>query len=327
MILGNEDETKLYFPSFTRHDPLIDRSIITIIMTYNTFPKDKDTGICCMCLGGHFGMFKLNVERSILDKQQFLSCLNICLHWACIINYENIVEYVIDMMLKIDGNKGILWDDLLQKTCLTGNSHIASLLIKNGANDWIQGLRNACKRGHKNMAMFIYQHGDKVHFWTPPHCEEVLYSVCRGNDYTLLDIMTINGAKDWDAGLGGACRGGHIKMAELMIEKGVTVTGFDHGMIQACKSGHMHMFKFLIAEATKNNHQFSIEDVNISLCNACEFGHKDLVLLLIKMGANSIKYMDHYTPNDSLVEMMIQKIEKNGNLTDSDIDMFNRSFK
>ena len=44
------------------------------------------------------------------------------------------------------------WDDGLFEACYGGYMKIVKLMIKNGANDFNQGLKAACYGGHKDIA-------------------------------------------------------------------------------------------------------------------------------------------------------------------------------
>ena len=68
----------------------------------------------------------------------------------------------------------------------SSNINIVHLMIKNGANDWNQGLHYACLNGHID----------------------------------IVNLMIEKGANDWNNGLWNACENGHIDIVNLMIEKG-----------------------------------------------------------------------------------------------------------
>ena len=87
----------------------------------------------------------------------------------------------------------------------------------------------------------------------------LLEEYCRNNDIIKLRII-IKMDLFWDDGLEGACRGGHIDMVKLMIEKGVKY--WNCGLHIACKGGHMDIVKLLIESGVVKCHncQLYFED-------------------------------------------------------------------
>jgi hypothetical protein len=53
-----------------------------------------------------------------------------------------------------------------------------------------------------------------------------------------------------DRGLYGACAGGHIELAELMISRGATI--FDGGLYNACYHGHEDIAQLMISLGANN---------------------------------------------------------------------------
>jgi ankyrin repeat protein len=47
-----------------------------------------------------------------------------------------------------------------------------------------------------------------------------LFYACRGGHKKIVELMIENGAYYWNEGLEGACKGGHQKLVEFMIKKG-----------------------------------------------------------------------------------------------------------
>lgn len=52
-------------------------------------------------------------------------------------------------------------------------------------------------------------------------------------------------------GLSGACEGGHIEIAKLMIEKGVLDIDVDYELVRAIKAHHRDVAKMLIEHGAK----------------------------------------------------------------------------
>ena len=76
-----------------------------------------------------------------------------------------------------------------------------------------------------------------------------LYEACKeGNIEKVNDLIKQN-ANDWNSGLCGACIGGHLYLANLMINKGA-----NNGLYGACYGGHLELVNLMINKgATKIN--------------------------------------------------------------------------
>lgn len=100
-----------------------------------------------------------------------------------------------------------------------------------------------------------------------------LYNNCKNGNYETVKIIK---QKNWDDGLLGACRGGHIDIIKLMIEKGAN--NWNWGLFGACRGGHIDIVKLMIEKGVNN--------WNLGLFGACCGGHIDIIKLMIEKGAN-----------------------------------------
>jgi len=91
----------------------------------------------------------------------------------------------------------------------------------------------------------------------------------------IVQYMMSKGATNWNWGLRGACRGGHMEIVRLMISKGAN--DWNRGLFGACYRGHMNIVQFMIEKRAK--------DWNLGLYGACRGGHMNIVHLMIKKGA------------------------------------------
>ena len=108
--------------------------------------------------------------------------------------------------------------------------------------------------------------------WTRWH---ELYNVCETGSLWGAHNMIQRGANDWDAGLHGACFGGHRDVAELMIQNGANA--WNGGLWRACCGGHRGLAELMI--------QKGANDWNWGLHGACRGGHRDLAELMVQKGA------------------------------------------
>lgn len=116
----------------------------------------------------------------------------------------------------------------------------------------------------------------------------------------------------WKVALSGACRGGHLSLAELIIKKidmanhdpipkGIqlykVIVMWDQGWLcDACSKGHKSLVKLMISKIENDVLIYPIDtqdEIKISIWNtglltACRKGYTKIVKLMIKMGANDI---------------------------------------
>ena len=96
-----------------------------------------------------------------------------------------------------------------------------------------------------------------VDFLTPSKQED--YEICKFNGLTEISYNV----KDVNKGLRGACNGGHLALAEKMIQNGAT--HFNRGLDNACRGGHLDLVQLMIQNgATSCNCGKSLETHKIN---------------------------------------------------------------
>lgn len=106
-------------------------------------------------------------------------------------------------------------------------------------------------------------------------------NACEKGDYELAESLLKNGAYV-NAGLEGACLGGHKDLAQLLIDKW-HATDFDLGLMCACRNNHKDLIQMMIDRGANLN---SKETLNACLSTSCMGGHIDLAKIMIDKGAN-----------------------------------------
>lgn len=94
----------------------------------------------------------------------------------------------------------------------------------------------------------------------------------------LINMLVTNGFGNFSIGLHGACHGGNVEAARLMIEKGATELLI--GLALACEYGHIEVVHVLIENG--------VDFWNSGLRHACTGGHLDIAKLMIERGAHDI---------------------------------------
>ena len=79
----------------------------------------------------------------------------------------------------------------------------------------------------------------------------------------------------WDFALYGACKGGHIKLVDLLVNS--CNIDLNVGLITACKNKKVEIVKYLI--------EHGANDWNKGLLNACSIKNDELMQLMIDQGA------------------------------------------
>jgi len=105
-----------------------------------------------------------------------------------------------------------------------------------------------------------------------------LRGACRGGHVAIINLMIEKGADDWDDGLFEACRGGNIDIVNLMIQKEVNF--WDDVLFGACQGGNIDIVNLMIQKGSN--------DWDWGLFGACRKGHIDIVNLMIEKGANDL---------------------------------------
>lgn len=74
---------------------------------------------------------------------------------------------------------------------------------------------------------------------------QIFYNACaEGRIHYIKSVIKNVSFTWWDAGLYGACRGGHLGIVEFMIEKGAT--DYDSGLSVASRYDRLNIVKLLI---------------------------------------------------------------------------------
>jgi ankyrin repeat protein len=109
-----------------------------------------------------------------------------------------------------------------------------------------------------------------VSYLTPP--DKTAFEICK-----LDGLREVSSVQEPKQGLLGACYGGHLELAKLMIKHGAD--NFNNGLNWACRNGHLELVNLVI--------EHGADDFNQGLIAACMGGHLELAKLMIGRGAYS----------------------------------------
>jgi ankyrin repeat protein len=88
-----------------------------------------------------------------------------------------------------------------------------------------------------------------------------LYGACHGGHLELANLMISKGANKFNWGLTGACRDDHLELANLMISKGAN--NFNSGLYNACRGGHHVLARLMISHGA-----------TLCFCGGCLDAHR-----------------------------------------------------
>jgi hypothetical protein len=116
--------------------------------------------------------------------------------------------------------------------------------------------------------------GESVHPNYKKSKNDALFRACKEGHRKLAEwLIDKKGANYFKWALRGACKGGHRELAQWLIdEKGAN--HFNFALYNACKGGHRKLAEWLINEKGANNLKWALR-------GACKGGHQELAEWLI----------------------------------------------
>ncbi len=103
-----------------------------------------------------------------------------------------------------------------------------------------------------------------------------IYAALKGH-IKMLELMLEKGASDFDGAMRAAAKRGHIEIVELMLRKGAS--DFDGAMREAARRRHLEIVKLMLDRGATN--------YNGVMVGAAKVGHIEIVDLMIKKGARN----------------------------------------
>jgi hypothetical protein len=111
---------------------------------------------------------------------------------------------------------------------------------------------------------------------------------CRGGHKELVLMMIEKGTKNHIQGLIGACSNGHKELALMIIRKcKVDRTGLYWALGAACFNGQKEIALYLAQRIGHSDNPISINHFDFALTAACLNGHKEVARMMIEEGATS----------------------------------------
>ncbi|XP_067676346.1 serine/threonine-protein phosphatase 6 regulatory ankyrin repeat subunit A-like [Haliotis asinina] len=243
--------------------------------------------------------FILSQEKANIDRKDGIGRTPAM--WAAAMGHMHVVELLVNKGAKLSlvDSLGL---NILHAACLFGDVEVVKYVISRDCVD-ING-RVRCGRtpvmlaavnGHKEIMELLVAKGANVTL-TDKNGNTILHRACRGGDIEVVKYIVSKKMVDINTGkrknqtsLMLACLWGHKAVVELLVQQGanhsLTDKRGDNILHYACQGGHVEVVTFIISLRTF--------DINCGGLNkqtpfmaAGRHGHKDVVELLVKNGAN-----------------------------------------
>lgn len=200
--------------------------LIELLITNNAYFWNE--GLEQACYGGHPEVVNFMVKKGANDW-------NMGLRAACSGGH-------MDMIIAMTAKGANDWNGGLEQACRGGHSKIVNFMMNLGADTWDDGFFIACRGGHAAVCELLISKSDyKVNVFN-----KAMLEACKTGFYGAIDLMVKNGAYDFATGLDHACINNLPKIAEMMINYGVTVSSLNYGLKTSCKYGHMQIAELMV---------------------------------------------------------------------------------
>lgn len=108
-------------------------------------------------------------------------------------------------------------------------------------------LRGACEGAQRKLISIAIRYFRLT--WYPGafvNFDYGLEGACRGGHLNIIEEMIQQGAINWDKGFIGACRGEHLSIMDDMITRGVTELGLERAIENLCQEDKLRAFAHLV---------------------------------------------------------------------------------
>ena len=141
---------------------------------------------------------------------------------------------------------------------------------------------SACQGGHLNIISYIIDYIKNSDF-----NRSLIYDI--GDHF---DSRVTKNSDYWSNGLIGACSGGHLSIAQLMVKLGVDSLAINQGLYNACKYGKLMLAQYMVS--------CGANEFDKALATAAGENYLECVKYMIECGATNLsmaiinaKYNNH----------------------------------
>lgn len=255
---------------------------------------------------GNLELIKILINKCGINRSETI-------RGACSGGHLDIINFIIQ-----DDPELEWWNDCEYEAGEGGNMEIARLVSEeHHFND--ETLFGACIGKHFDIVKYLLEDTHKTNN-IEDIAATILSSACQGGSMKIIIlVMTyLPGEIDWREGLCGACRGGHIDVIKIMMEKhnGSLVDA----MNSVCGSGNVESMKFVLERFRRES---TAADWTGWLMAACRNENSDMIEFIFdniqddsKIRWNSVLSEARNNPDVELIRKLINKgaVVDRGNL-------------
>jgi Ankyrin repeats (3 copies) len=158
-----------------------------------------------------------------------------------------------------------------------GLLRIVEMMAEKDQCTWWTMFKSLCCTGHissvRVVSKYLKHKFNDDGFW-----DYGLYGACKGGRMRIAKLMINKGADAWSNALENACEGGNMEIVELLMSKGATDGG--SAFSSACRGGNIKIVELLISRGANW--------WNYGLLHACKGGHLPIIKLMINKGATDM---------------------------------------
>ncbi|XP_046337771.2 ankyrin repeat domain-containing protein 17-like [Haliotis rufescens] len=220
---------------------------------------------------------------------------------AAVKGHKEVVELLVskgaDVSLLDKGN-----NNLLHLACRGGNVEVVKFVLSQGtlsinSRGWekMTPVITAADKGHKEVVELLVNEGADVTLVNKKG-DNLLHSASRGGHVEVVKFVLSQGtlsinSRGWKRMTPAmtAADKGHKEVVELLVRKGADVSLLDIGhdtlLHLACRGGHVEVVKFVLSQGMVSINSRGWEKMT-PVITAAEKGHKEVVELLVKEGAD-----------------------------------------
>lgn len=196
--------------------------------------------------------------------------------------------------------------------CENGRIDVVEFAISKGADLWVTGFSKACLKGHVDIVKLVfskYLEEESDEDLIIELLDDGMFDAGKGGHKGVLLFLNShygsNYNPSWNAGIMGACEGGHKDIVEFIYSKDYSI----HIMqvfSDACRYGHMDIVLFAISKMARFNltellldayKNENLELVQSMILNnhsdwftyACLYGHNDIVKSIMSNFKSGLK--------------------------------------
>ncbi|VDH92288.1 Hypothetical predicted protein [Mytilus galloprovincialis] len=252
-------------------------------------------------LEAHFRKSFIKYMKQHLKKEDLKkgSDSTTVLHLVSAEGYADYVEYFLELdkhMVKVLDNTG---QTALHKTCIKGHTHVATLLLENGAyidqsdNDMNTALDIACECGENELVKLLLSRGASIRQKTTDFRSPFHVACAKGN-FKVAEILLKHKAEVNQCDYKGytplhlACNKGSIEIITMLVTHKANIDMPDSKgetpLLFACSKGHLEVAEILLFNKANVNRFNFLQNTPISI--ACEKEHIQIIRLLLRYKAD-----------------------------------------